>query len=409
MKYIYRLYRFFLEIGQKSNYSSVENKRIKLLNIYILITFHFVVIMPIGDILTGILTLEILVCYFLMSIVMVFILLLNKYHHYYWATIIWLATVLFSVFMFSVVLLPESYSEYYYVFVPGIALTLFNKNTIPAIITLLSLFLFLIPYYIIVVYPISVVNKLDVFAVLGLFVCVYLLVNYFKKINIDNEIKLKEAYKKLEATKKDELTNLQLKLLRGRMNPHFLFNTMNSVQNLVIKGNTMDTYMYLSKFSAVIRGNLKMSEKTHIFFEEEFSLLEKYLELEKLRFKDSVEYVLEKGNTMSGVQIPSMVIQPFVENSLYRMFHKADGFKKINIHFTQNLGVVSCTILDTGISFKEMNTIQNNHLKKDSSFSLESINQHLELLKELYKIDIDFDYKINEGETICSLKIPYKN
>ncbi|NIJ44776.1 sensor histidine kinase YesM [Wenyingzhuangia heitensis] len=403
-----KLYQFFLDIGQQSHYSSLENKKIKLLNIYVLITLHFVVIMPIGDTITGIITSKIILCYLVLLLFMIVILFLNKHQKYYLATTLWLAIVLFAVFMFSIALLPQSYSEYYYVFVPGIALTLFNKNTIPAIVTLFSLFLFFIPYYIIVVYPESVVNKLDPFAVFGLFTCVYLLVNYFKKINTDNEKELKETYKKLEETKKNELANLQLKLLRGRMNPHFMFNTMNSVQNLVIKGNTMDTYTYLSKFSAVIRENLRMSEKTYVFFEDEFSLLQKYLELEKLRFKNSLNYVLEKGNVVAHLKIPSMIIQPFIENSLHRMFHKTEGVKDIDIQFYQNNKFITCTIIDNGILVNEMFLNQQEVLKEQASFSVESMSQHLELLKEFYKINIGFEYTVKNNKTICSVKIPYE-
>ncbi|MDO6801745.1 histidine kinase [Wenyingzhuangia sp. 1_MG-2023] len=401
------IYHAFLGVGQQSNYSSLENKKIKLLNIYVLITLHFVVIMPIGDTITGIITSKIMLSYLVLLLFMTVILILNKHHKYYLATFLWLGIVLFTIFMFSTVLLPEAYSEYYYVFVPGIALTLFNKNTIPAFVTLFSLFLFFIPYYVIVVYPASVVNKLDPFAVFGLFTCVYLLVNYFKKINTDNEKELRATYLKLEETKKNELANLQLKLLRGRMNPHFMFNTMNSVQNLVIKGNTMDTYTYLSKFSAVIRDNLKMSEKTYVFFEDEFFLLQRYLELEKLRFKNSLTYKLEKVDVAHHVKIPSMIVQPFVENALHRMFHKTEGIKEINIQFHQNNNFITCTILDNGVYLEELFLDDSkDSLKEQPTFSVENIKQHLELLKEYYKINIHFEYSLLDNKTRCLIQIP---
>ncbi|NJB82216.1 sensor histidine kinase [Wenyingzhuangia aestuarii] len=403
----FTLYDKILDIGQQPSFSSKKNKKIKLLNIYVLITLHFVVIMPIGDTITGIITSKIMMCYGMLLLFMMVILMLNKKQKYYWATFLWLGIVMFAVFMFSTTLLPESYSEYYYVFVPGIALTLFNKNRIPALITLFSLFLFFIPYYVIVVYPESIVSKLDPFAVFGLFTCVYLLVNYFKKINIENEQRLHETYKKLQETKKNELANLQLKALRGSMNPHFMFNAMNSVQNLVIKGNTMDTYNYLSKFSAIIRDNLKMSEKTYILFEEEFSMLKKYLELEKLRFKDSLIYVLDKENVDETIKIPSMIIQPFLENSLQRLFHKTNTVKKIHIHFYQNTKETICTIKDNGISIADAENMNKEAKTIQSSFSTKAIKERLVLLKDYYKINISFDYELVEQQTQVIIKIPY--
>lgn len=398
-----KFYQLFLEIGQQSTCSSTENKKIKLLNIYILITFHFVLIMPIGDTIIGIISSEILICYLLLSIMMFFILLLNKFHYYNLAAIGWLTTVLFCVFMFSVVLLPESYSEYYYVFVPGIALTLFNKNTIPAVITLLSLFLFFIPYYIIVVYPISVVEKIDVFAVFGLFACVYLLVNYFKKINLDNEKKLLLAYKRLEETQKGELAYLQLKSLKGKMNPHFIFNTMNSIQNFVIKGNTKQTYNYLSKLSGFIRDNISTSDESYIDFEVEFSLLKKYLELEKLRFRDDFEYTLEKEAAIRSLRIPTLVVQPFIENAIQRLFHKVDGVKKIAITFSQT-EVLTCIITDNGLGVNEIESIP---VEKDQYFSEDKIKELLELLKEYHQINISYEYELGTHNK-CIIKIPYK-
>lgn len=406
-----KLYQLFLNIGQQSSFSLLQNKKIKLLNIYVLITIHFIVIMPIGDVITGIITPEIVWSYFVLFLFMILILFLNKQQKYYWASSIWLGIVLFAIFIFSVVLLPKSYVEYYYVFVPGIALTLFTKNTIPAIVTLFSLFLFFIPYYFIVVYPPSIVNKLDPFAVLGLFACVYLLVNYFKKINTENEKKLKELYLALQESKKNELANMQLKLLKGRMNPHFMFNTMNSIQNLVIKGKTKETYQYLSKFSSIIREHLKSTDKNQTSFHDEFLLLQQHLELEKLRLSNLGTFVLNKGNVSGTINIPSMVIQPFIDNAIFRMFHNTDESHFIQIDFHQT-EALNCVIIDNGIGIKEAELLSKDNALTKASFlseNLQGIQEHLLLLKEIYKIDVHFKYTNENKNTKCVITIPYQN
>lgn len=406
MNNIKRFYNKILKTGQYKEFSLSENKRVKLLNYYALLGMHFAVILPIADVINEIITIYFLYCYGFMFLSMCLVVWLNKIKRHKLACYLWLSNILFTVFLFSNYLFPQSYNEYYLVFMPGLALTLFPKSKIPIAVFVLSFFLFLVPYFILSVYVYSIVAKLDVFAIFGIFICIYMLFNYFNNNNIKNEIKLQKAYVKLEETKKTELTNLRLKLLRGKMNPHFMFNAMNSIQNLVIKGDTIESYKYLSKFSEIIRGNLKMSEKTYVFLEDECSLLEKYLEIEKLRFQNSIEYTLEKVNVISGTQIPSMVIQPFMENALHRMFHESRGVKNIEVQFTQDESLVTCVILDTGVSFKEMKVLQKDDLEK--SFSLDNIDQHLGLLLELFDIDISYLYEVKGEQTVCSIKIPFK-
>lgn len=410
MAIIKNFYNKILDFGQRSNFTVLKNKKIKLLNIYILVTIHFVFLMSVLDSLTGILNKDILLCYGCMFLSMLFLLFINKQGKVQMTSILLIVTILVSIFMFSEILLPESYNEYYYVFMPGIALTLYVENKISIAITAFSFFLFCIPYYISPVYPKEIIEKLDVFAVLGLFVCVYLLVNYFKKINIENELKLQEMYEKLEESKKNELASLQLKHLRDSvMNPHFMFNAMNSVQNLVIKGNTIETYNYLSKFSALVRGNLNMTKNNDVFLKDEFSLLKKQLEFEKLRFSNTLEYHLDIGKVNEMIKIPSMIIKPFLENTLLRVFHKVGGMKRIKIYFTQNKLFITCVIFDNGLSLEEANNTEDSDLLKVPSFSLESINEHISLLNNFYTIDIVFYYAFKNKETICTIKIPYKN
>ncbi|WP_241459862.1 histidine kinase, partial [Aquimarina megaterium] len=128
---------------------------------------------------------------------------------------------------------PGIYTEYYFLLIPGISLSIYQKKTLPIIYTLVSIVCFFIPYYYLDIYPKDHPNRINGVVVIILFYCIYAIVNYFKKLNIRNEEKLAQAYQKLEESKKSELALLQLKSLKSQMNPHFIFNSLNSIQDLI--------------------------------------------------------------------------------------------------------------------------------------------------------------------------------
>ena len=233
------------------------------------------------------------------------------------------------------------------------------------------------------------------------------ILNYSQTLNRKNEAKLELAYKELEEKKKNELAHLQLKSLKAQMNPHFMFNAMNSIQNLVLKGDKNGAYDYLTKFASLIRENLNMSEKSFVSFEEELSLLEKYLELEKLRFRDNFQYIIKGIDTIDDIKIPSMIIQPFVENAIkHGLLHKKEGIRKIELEFIQE-EVFKCVIVDNGVGMEISKKINEENEYATQSFSTKAIQERLELLKEYYNNNIGFSYENVEEGTKVVVKIPY--
>lgn len=235
---------------------------------------------------------------------------------------------------------------------------------------------------------------------------------YFERIKIKRKaeflsLKLKETHKRMELEK--QYNNSELKSLKAQMNPHFMFNAMNSIQSLILKGNKVEAYNYLTKFASLIRENLNMSEKSFVFFEEELSLLKKYLELEKLRFRENFQYQLNGIKTFENVKIPSMIIQPFVENSIkHGLLHKESGLKIVTIDFFQEEEILKCIITDNGVGLKASKEINAKNQNKQISFSTEAIKKRLSLLRKFYKLDIGFKYVQIEKGTKVVLKIPYK-
>ena len=205
-----------------------------------------------------------------------------------------------------------------------------------------------------------------------------------------------------------ELVSTKLETLRSQMNPHFTFNALNSIQNLILKNDKQEAYNYLTKFSSLIRENLHLSTQNFVVFEQELSLVNRYLELEKLRFKENFRYQIIVGEDVEEVKIPTMIIQPYVENAIkHGLLHKKEGMKKIKIEFYINEGVLVSKIFDNGIGIKRSKEIQQANGVKRKSFSTKSIQERLLFLRDYYKTDIGVEYPEVEEGTMVIIKIPY--
>ncbi|MDY8137864.1 histidine kinase [Aquimarina sp. 2201CG5-10] len=204
-----------------------------------------------------------------------------------------------------------------------------------------------------------------------------------------------------------EMVSSKLKSLQSQMNPHFVFNAMNSIQNLVLKNDKQAAYTYLTKFASLMRDNLHMSEKSFVYFDQEVSHLKKYLELEKLRFRDDFMYEIEGEETIDDIKIPSTIIQPFAENALkHGLLHKKEGVKKMHIHFSLEKEVLCCVITDNGVGIEKSKEIDLSQKVPSNSFSTRAIKEKLALFKKYYKADIGFYYlPVDEGTSVM-IKIP---
>ncbi|PQJ23013.1 histidine kinase [Tenacibaculum sp. SG-28] len=205
-----------------------------------------------------------------------------------------------------------------------------------------------------------------------------------------------------------QLVFSKLESLQAQMNPHFIFNALNSIQNLVLKENKFSAYNYLTKFSLFIRENLNMSRKSFVDFQEELDLIYKYLELENLRFGDEFSYVINVQDEVHNIKIPTMIIQPFIENAIkHGLLHKTKGDKRLVLDFYK-LDVLVCVITDNGIGMKASKELNKANILKPNSFSTTAIQDRLKLLKDFYTIDVGVSYKELEEGTRVIIKIPYK-
>jgi ligand-binding sensor domain-containing protein/two-component sensor histidine kinase len=194
-----------------------------------------------------------------------------------------------------------------------------------------------------------------------------------------------EAQRKLEMSK--QIMELEQKALRLQMNPHFIFNALNSIQSLVGTDNEEEARYYLAKFSRLMRSILDNSRKSVITLQEEVEALENYLMIEKFCNGDRFDYALIVDPLIdaSFVQIPPMMIQPFVENAIKHGFKFSESEKekrgKLDLTFKEVGDIIECTIQDNGIGRNR--SAELNQESKETyheSTALHVIEERLELM-----------------------------
>jgi LytS/YehU family sensor histidine kinase len=174
------------------------------------------------------------------------------------------------------------------------------------------------------------------------------------------------------------------------MNPHFLYNALNTLQGLIYTKKVDEAGTFVSMFSDHLRHTLNMSEKQMITLRDEIESLFVYLELEKLRFGDDFHFEIKKESNVSDlVQIPSMIIQPFVENAVKHGLLNKKGRKNVRIHFMllENQ-LLQISIVDNGIGREQSNLLNLQRKDKPKSFATKAIENRIDLLNKQSKHQI---------------------
>jgi hypothetical protein len=210
-----------------------------------------------------------------------------------------------------------------------------------------------------------------------------------------------------KANQINELHASRLIAIQSQMNPHFIFNSLNSIQDLVLKGDMDNSYSSITRFSNLVRRTLNQSDKDFIEFEEEIKTIELYLGFEKLRFKHELEFSLNT-NQISEILIPPMLIQPFIENALlHGLLHK-EGQKTLRIDFFMKDETLYCVIEDNGIGRENAKKIQERQRSGHESFATKAITKRFDILKHFFKEELGVSYEDSETGTKVTLKIPHR-
>jgi ligand-binding sensor domain-containing protein len=212
---------------------------------------------------------------------------------------------------------------------------------------------------------------------------VLIIVSYFR-VRI-NSIRKDESLKVRIATN-------ELKALRSQMNPHFIFNSLNSIQHFIMNSDENSAAKYLNTFAKLIRTILNNSEKPTVSLREEIDSLRLYLELESLRFENKFEYeiVLDPTLDIDYQEVPTMLIQPFAENAILHGLLPKKGAGKLSIQIEQKGNFTLCSITDNGIGRgKAMELKEKSIRKAQKSFGIKITQDRLELLNFLHKSSLN--------------------
>ncbi|WP_169192777.1 two-component regulator propeller domain-containing protein [Chitinophaga sp. Ak27] len=203
---------------------------------------------------------------------------------------------------------------------------------------------------------------------------------------------IKREAKKREAIQQ-QIAQLEMKALRAQMNPHFIFNALNSIQTFMMKSETEQALSYLSRFAKLIRNVLDNSQLNNITVAQEVSVLENYMELEKLRFSDEFEYeiIIDPSLDANMVEVPTMVIQPFVENAIWHGLVHEKGKGNLTITFKKVDDRVLCTIEDNGVGREKAAAMKKANKPGHQSRGLQITRDRLSLYNSRFNVDASFD------------------
>ncbi len=194
---------------------------------------------------------------------------------------------------------------------------------------------------------------------------------------------------------------IALQSLRREMNPHFIFNSLNSVNQFIAQNKELEANKYLSSYSKLMRNMMENSNKDFISLATEMEQLKEYLELEHMRFRDKFTYSIQVDEEIDAdsVYIPNMLIQPQLENAVWHglRYKESEGLLALHIYKEENH--FYAVVEDNGIGLKQSRELKTKHQKQHRSRGMTNTRERIQLLNELYRTDIRMEIQEREGDT----------
>ena len=188
-----------------------------------------------------------------------------------------------------------------------------------------------------------------------------------------------ERFEKLKANYEKELAEMKVTALKSQMNPHFIFNSLNSIKLYIIDNDKDNAVYYLNKFSKLIRKILSSTRLKTISLAEELEIMRLYMSIENIRFEDKINFdiIVSPELNTDTVQLPSMILQPFLENGIWHGLPSKKGKKWIRLVFASDEDCLYITIEDNGIGRKRANELKQQKVHKNKSVGINLIRERL--------------------------------
>jgi sensor histidine kinase YesM len=226
-----------------------------------------------------------------------------------------------------------------------------------------------------------------------------------------------EKLEALKAKYDKELAELKMTSLRSQMNPHFIFNSLNSIKSYIIDNKKENAVYYLNKFSKLIRKILAATMEREISLADEIETMELYVNIENIRFDNQISYsvTVDESLNINTLKIPSLILQPFIENAIWHGLASKEGDKKLDIKVKKEAHhFVKITITDNGVGRKRSAEINKKKIHKRNSIGIKLTEERLRNFAKDYHNNYSLTFKdlydkdgLAKGTEVI-LKIPFK-
>jgi ligand-binding sensor domain-containing protein/putative methionine-R-sulfoxide reductase with GAF domain len=225
-----------------------------------------------------------------------------------------------------------------------------------------------------------------------------------------------KAEKNLSETER-QTAEMEMQALRAQMNPHFMFNSLNSINNFILKNDPENASQYLTRFSRLMRLILDNSREEWVLLENEIKALELYIEMEAIRFDNVFEHTIKTAldvNT-SAVMVPPMIVQPYVENAIWHgLLHRKEPGSKLLVDIWKKEEKLFIKVEDNGVGRQEAQLLKGKFNSHKKSHGMRITAKRLDMVNKIYKVDAKVhieDLKYQEGKsagTSVTLEMKYK-
>jgi hypothetical protein len=197
----------------------------------------------------------------------------------------------------------------------------------------------------------------------------------------------------LKSAHERQLAEVKMSALNSQMNPHFLFNTMNSINHFILKNEVDKASHYLTRFSRLIRQILHNSRQSLVSLEDELNAMNLYVEMEQLRFDDGFDYAvhIDPAIDIAQTKIPPMLMQPYLENAIWHGLLHKDDHRKLYLTIEKDVANLSISIKDNGIGRVAAETYKTNYTQQRKSVGMSITKDRIDLANKLYHTEADIE------------------